>query len=108
MLPMAIIRLFCHMASKDNINSLKSKSAYGTFWHDYLSEFRWFRPSESSRRQYASAYNGIVILYWKTGWKRVVDAGPYMRMNEQLVGYANSLSAETITMPVRMRRTNGL
>ena len=37
---------------------------------------------------------GLSFSIGKTGWKRVVDAGPYMRMNEQLVGYANSLSAE--------------
>ena len=37
---------------------------------------------------------GLSFSIGKTCWKRVVDAGPYMRMNEQLVGYANSLSAE--------------
>ena len=37
---------------------------------------------------------GLSFSIGKSGWKRVVDAGPYMQMNERLVSRTGSLSAE--------------
>ena len=37
---------------------------------------------------------GFTFHIGKVGWKRAIDATPYIRRNEQLVEYANSLSEE--------------
>lgn len=37
---------------------------------------------------------GFTFHIGKVGWKRAIDATPYIRRNEQLVDYANSLSEE--------------
>ena len=35
---------------------------------------------------------GLSFMIGKAGWKRAVDAGPYIRQNEWLIGYATQLS----------------
>ena len=47
---------------------------------------------------------GFSYTIGKKGWKRVVDASPYMERNERLAGYARSLRDEN----GRLRQRNGM
>ena len=47
---------------------------------------------------------GLSYTIGKKGWKRVVDASPYIERNERLTGYAHSLHHEN----ERLRQRNGM
>ena len=53
---------------------------------------------------------GLSFTLGKVGYKRIVDANPYMAQNEWLIAYADrladSLLTETAALPKSTRRTN--
>lgn len=61
-----------------------------TTFQDFDSYGRTNRPGD----HLLSLTTGFTFHIGKVGWKRAVDATPYIRRNEWLIDYANSLSEE--------------
>lgn len=61
--------------------------------------------SHSDSREFGdnlfSVKAGLSITLGKVGWKRVIDARPYMTRNEQLVDYLSCLQAENAKLSAR-------